>query len=549
MKKILFGSLFFVLLGKIVAAQVTFFTPLAPFANSLTQMGQDSFPLRAWCYQGDGKSHILSTVTNCNGTNTANWSLVQWQAALPAATSLTDEIDWAAVQSYIDHATSQITIWVPVGKAFMNHSLMIGVNSVSFFGSGGINQPNFGINPGSQSWFHWTVSTNGIDHAIATNSKVEIHNMMMDQTFFGGGIIGINDQAANNTLLEHVLISGFNNCINLVNARGTKLEDVVCENRQAPGIDISNVGITYSGTMAFINHAHNVLMQGFALGYHYHSTNMGGEGLEDIVLSDSACGGVWKCIVVDSVNTGYGPFNYSFQNLSVDAAGQWLSLPECNNIVVTNGNWLIDPAVGAWTNNNNMIDIGSSTTACHMVRLHDLWMGNQTPATVNTLVAVEDGVNDVQISGLHIETANITTLAAFLYVLAGAVDVSERETNWYSNFAPIVTPKNGVGNTSISPSNHFQSVLNNPPPKLTNCGLGPLLQAGSTTTHGTIKENMGLPTTTCAVTFAIPLPVTPSCLFTSIPPKPDLAIQSITNTGFKFSHGPGSTTVNYSCTY
>jgi hypothetical protein len=530
-----------------------YFTSAGAFPGVFTQLTTDTNILRDWGYIANGASHPLSSVTFVNNINTTGFTLGQWQAFLPAATALTDEIDWCAVQSYINAAAGPIVLKVPVGEAFMNHPVTVANNSVSIFGGGGINQVNLGINPGSQSWWHFTAATDGIDHTGA-NSKIELHNIMLDQTTFTGTILGINDSNANNTVLEHVLISGWNNGISLVNARGTKLEDVVAENRQAAGADATSIGLEYSGNAAFINHGHSVLMQGFAKSYYYHSIPAPTFGLEDIVLSDSACGGTWKCIIIDSATTTYGPFNYAFYNMSVDASGQFLSLPECNDVIVNGGNWLIDAAVGSWPGSLNMIDIGSATTHCNGVRLRDMWVGNQTVATINTLVLAEADATDVQISGFHIETNNVTTLAGWYYVLNGAIDISEQNTNWYANFARINPPALATGNTSVSPTNRFQSAMNGGPPVLSGCGGGASINAGATASHGTITEGAGA--TGCTWTFANPLPVVPSCQTTNTQAVWLITENSVTNAAVTITQynvltggGTGALTLVYDCTY
>lgn len=102
----------------------------APFAVSGGLMTAEVNPLRYWCYKGDGASHTLSSVTSCGTTDTTGWTLAQWQAALPAATSLSDQIDWAAIQSYVNtKAAGQIYVLFPAGTAYINKSIQFCGNS------------------------------------------------------------------------------------------------------------------------------------------------------------------------------------------------------------------------------------------------------------------------------------------------------------------------------------------------------------------------------------------------------------------------------------
>lgn len=72
----------------------------------------------------DGESHALSTVTEFGGLPTAGWMLSQWQAVLPSAVALTDELDWCAWQSMMDvAAANDLPIMVSKGTFIVNRSI------------------------------------------------------------------------------------------------------------------------------------------------------------------------------------------------------------------------------------------------------------------------------------------------------------------------------------------------------------------------------------------------------------------------------------------
>jgi hypothetical protein len=94
------------------------------FQESLTQFITDVDVLRPYCYQGDGVAHTLSSVTSCNGVNMSGTSLAQWQAVLPSATSLLDDIDGDAINSYIATVPAGTPIVVPIyGRAVVNTTI------------------------------------------------------------------------------------------------------------------------------------------------------------------------------------------------------------------------------------------------------------------------------------------------------------------------------------------------------------------------------------------------------------------------------------------
>ncbi|QEN90800.1 hypothetical protein FZC33_32885 [Labrys sp. KNU-23] len=113
--------------------------------NLRNQADIDEHVLRSYGFRGDGGSHPLSSVTNLNGRNTAGWSLAQWQAILPAARALSDEIDGAAINSLIQMNSGALKFRLgpltarfstpsplPAARAFVSRGL--GLNS-PYFGS------------------------------------------------------------------------------------------------------------------------------------------------------------------------------------------------------------------------------------------------------------------------------------------------------------------------------------------------------------------------------------------------------------------------------
>lgn len=114
-----------------------FFTQTpGPFAGAFSALGVDTDPLRAWCYKGDGTSHILSTVTDCNGTNTSGFTLGQWQAVLPAALALSDEVDVTAINSLIAAQGSNPTALNLYGRAMINRSIASCAGNLYLQGNG-----------------------------------------------------------------------------------------------------------------------------------------------------------------------------------------------------------------------------------------------------------------------------------------------------------------------------------------------------------------------------------------------------------------------------
>lgn len=71
------------------------------------------YPIVALGFIGDGQTHPLSSVTQCQGRDTAGWSLFQWQGLFPRARTLDDEIDGHAIQRLADGSPKGTEIRFP----------------------------------------------------------------------------------------------------------------------------------------------------------------------------------------------------------------------------------------------------------------------------------------------------------------------------------------------------------------------------------------------------------------------------------------------------
>ena len=143
------------------------------FAQTVIALGAGS-TLASYGYVGNGSSHPLSSVTSYLSMNTTGWTLAQWQSVLPATIALSDELDWATMQSFIYAATSPIAVTFPNGSpvGVFNRSIVVCNQSVAFFGNGGSDNSY----PGTTLKF--TSGTDGIAHcSTTTTSKIELHDL------------------------------------------------------------------------------------------------------------------------------------------------------------------------------------------------------------------------------------------------------------------------------------------------------------------------------------------------------------------------------------
>ena len=126
----------------------------------------DSVSLLDFGAIGDGASHPLSGVTSLGANNTTGWSLAQWQAIYPCATSLTNELDWCALTtgSASCIAAAQALV-VPAGSYQINLPFTLNQNC-RIIGSG--NQ---------QTAFLCTGTDNFISNQAQVNDFVQISDI------------------------------------------------------------------------------------------------------------------------------------------------------------------------------------------------------------------------------------------------------------------------------------------------------------------------------------------------------------------------------------
>jgi hypothetical protein len=393
---------------------------------------------------------------------------------------------------------------------------------------------------------NFTGGTDGITHCAGATTTLQLQDIGLNSTTLTGSLHGINDASAYYDYLRNVQILGFNNGILFNNPGGTRLLSVWVQNGQPNGVDTTSAGITFTGA-GFINRITDTVTRGFAFGYVFNSTPTSSTGLEDIQVINSVCGDVWKCITIESTNPGYGPFIYAFINMSVDAAGSFLNAPQCNGLLVSGGNWLMDPTVGSWTSGFNLIDLGTTGSGCHGVRLRDLWFGNNAVAAPNSFVTVESTTNDVIISGVHMETSSVTVGTAWYQVGASATNVIERDTQWFNLFAPIAPPANAIFSVSSSPTNQLQSLVLGRP-TVSACGTSPTIGAISNGEQGFIVMGTGSPTG-CTLSFPLSRSVVPSCIVLSRVPGTPVTPTTISQSQITWTNSATSNlVVDYKCT-
>jgi hypothetical protein len=495
-----------------------------------------------------GATTILTAAPSSNSTAAASTAFVKSNQACQTASGLgfvgdgsTDNL--ATWNNWIlSLAGSPGCIAFGAGNFKFTNTINISSSSVSIYGAGGAS-PLMPV-----TLFTFSGATNGLVHNSSLTTTLDVRDLAINSTTTTGAIIGINDLSANYTLIDHVYVNNFNNCANFTNPGGMRIRSLFCVNGQSPGTASVGTGIELQGQSSFVNHIQDTLVQGYNKEYYFHSTNtLPTVGIEDVQILNSACGLGEVCITIDATDTGYGPFNYSFTNMSVNVTTQFLNCTSCNDVTVTGGNWLFANGVGSCTGTLNMFDIGSAHAA-HKFTLRDAWIGVQGTgtSTANSMLTAEASADDVQITGNHIDTNLLTMSASYFQIASGATGVVERDTAWRTNFAPANPPSNAITNAGSSATNKLQTYTLGPPTYNAGCGGSATFSAGSNGQRGTVIE--GGANTSCTINLPTPnRSITPICTAVATQNAFPNTLTTVTAALMTITHASNASTWTYDC--
>ncbi|OCC01848.1 hypothetical protein BA190_26920 [Labrys sp. WJW] len=420
--------------------------------------------LRAFGYRGDNVSRTLASAPTINGRPTTGWTLAQWQAILPAATALTDELDWVVLQSFIKAAGSNpISINLGPGKPTVNKTLSACGPNVRINGSGA-QSTVFNVNADVDLINY---CQGGSDPLVSARVELENFGAVKTANTSANYALQARFRPQTNLLAKNLNFQGFNNCIRTENGAGMVIDTVFCYTQRAggstglgTGLEIQGGPHTDAGTGqavggTFINHISNNLMQGYELGYRFYAL---GAGLEDQRVTNSAAGGVRRGLQITGAMTGsagnYSPFEISIDNFSCDATTTCLDIDRGWHTTIRGGDFLLAPAIASTTWNGTGADFIRICRA-DTVTLRDAFISNNAQAiAIGDFIHVRSDnscgltgpINPlvVQITGNTIEAANLAFTSSVFKADAGSVGILFKDNVFTSSFVPIEPPANYI---------------------------------------------------------------------------------------------------------
>ncbi|WP_146127026.1 hypothetical protein [Labrys okinawensis] len=353
----------------------------APLPASQNQINVDEGTLRGWGYMGDGFHHRLFEITNFNGMNSTGWTLAQWKTnAGLVANSLDDEIDGVAVNSIIQKyrttfAGNDLYIRFPKGRAYFSSPIKSCGISIVFQGSGQ-DQTNL-IFGADSSWKNNAgtgplldssgnpiqdkfvdgvniCSTSTIGN-VPDEDRIELRDLTAAQAKVGGNNYGFYGvfKPSKNLYTHNIKINNFNNCMYIVNAGGSQIENTSCYsginyfdgNSEPIGTTDPTVGdgITMIGRGAFVNHITNTIVQNYKTGYTFYASGAAGAvgPFEDVSILNSAAGNAKQCIKIYSSKADYSPLEYNIDNFSCNATSGFVDAQSVGLLTIRGGDWLV----------------------------------------------------------------------------------------------------------------------------------------------------------------------------------------------------------------
>ena len=414
--------------------------------------------LRAFGYRGDGVSRLLNTNPTINGRSTTGWTLSQWQAILPAVTALTDELDWAVLQSFITATGSNsIKITLGPGTATLKKALKWCEPTVAIRGAGD-----------QATILQYSADVNGIEKCInspdtgRTGTPIYLSDLSLNKTTSGGTGRGIYGKWVPGSIgggLDNVRINNFNQAGEVWSAGGWHIDHLWGSSGVAAGGSQGN-GFSLMGNTVFVVHIQNSQMQGFSDGWHFEAAadygSPANSGMEDIALRNSGSGETKVCVRIKSTDPNYGPLQWNVENMACQAYEGFVQAEQAAALVINGGSWIISPPVGSWTGvGKDFFLFGRIETAS----LRNAWLtNNQQTMTISSYIRLY-GVSDVlyggQAHGVTIENnkfeyTNLTPTNSQIWKEFGATAIRVMDNQFTFNFGYVAVP----------PSNAFKWIDN-----------------------------------------------------------------------------------------
>ncbi|MGJ4855488.1 hypothetical protein ACN6KF_001434 [Labrys sp. La1] len=550
--------------------------------------------LRGYGYVGDGTSRPLSGITILNGRNTAGWTLPQWQAILPGAKALTDNIDEAAIASAVAAATGDLTINLGPGSIVLTRPLQLCGKAVIIQGAGLLSY-------NATTKITVKHGGNGIEHCAGAPQpdRVEIRNVFLylDPAYQSvtSTAWALVDSKANWTRLDNVRVDGFNNCLKFTDPQGTLLTRVQCYNPDPGGTNgtwsNTGTGFYYEGTAAFENKVYDSGNHGFRTAYFLKSLVAGKPagtiGLEDFTIQNSGCGHNQDCIIVTSDDRSYGGLFFKFDGLSAESSRQFIQMRGGTQVTVKNSLFLIyKPRPGStWVGGGDLIEFGGDVgvsgqndldTTSIRIKDNNIFCSDGAGCTVNSVFRFNSRTSDVTVGDNQIGLTNLTVSKAFFYLSNyhnASLDyqfwmrpntITEYGTKWRTPAARFIPPSNAYDDTEVISAGGFPISSTEraytyydfeifkrglTTTSYALCGTGSTLSPGSSNSSGTVNDQG--PTAgpaTCTINFAAPQwNMVPRCIVQSANGSIPVTIVSVSQSQLIYSRANGPIAVNYQC--
>ncbi|MDT3379402.1 hypothetical protein RNI52_18865 [Labrys neptuniae] len=311
----------------------------------------DETTLRGFGYRGDGIARTLSSVTSLNGRPTSGWTLSQWQAILPAATSLGDYLDWAIFQSLIDaNANGKVTFTLGAGTARFNRALKACSQTLTIAGAGD-----------KQTVLQYDGGVNGIEVCVnspdtgRTQNPIFLSDLELRQTTPGNTAIGLYGKWIPGSIggkIDNVRVDNFNQAIEVWSAGGWDINHLFASSGVPAGGAVGD-GFRLMGNSVFVVHIDNSQTQGFADGWHFENAadygNPASAGMEDIALRNSASGEGRACVRIKSTDHHYSPLHWNIENMACQAYEGFVQAEQAGALRIIGGSWILARPTGSWT--------------------------------------------------------------------------------------------------------------------------------------------------------------------------------------------------------
>jgi len=419
-----------------VTAPLTYSATNAPTARAAQDRAVDAINIKDYGAICDGNSHPLSATYA---------TLAAAQAVYPHAVSLTDEIDWCAIQGAVNAGLGVISI--PTGIALINHPIVSNTTgNITVLGNGPVASFILQTAAGADGWQHtsayWlqmyglTLMCNGVGGtALNLNFTGAVSNLVLRDVYIYGngshttnywhdGIIAANPA---NSIIDGVAITGIQ-AANLA-AVGN---GVYIQPKTTPSIGISVVVSIKNSSISYYQKGIVLDSTGRNLGTDLQGVVLDWVNMVGVMQGVSVLGNIVEFVMHKCQIASYGSFLYA-------EGGQGCVVRDCYAIMRASDTNAIAAQLP-----QDVIQLVAGTNW----RIEDNWFSINPSTTCGYVFNLSGNLLDVGLYNNRVQAVSATAASGYINIQSPAAYIRESGSHLSAFTWPLYQSDATYGGTS-----------------------------------------------------------------------------------------------------